>query len=397
MQTYKLLEEDTVLLSQPLLIQHFGRAGAQFLSQLHYWLEHSGCGQQHQGQKWIYNTEKTWASQLKLSARQFRRYVSQLTSKGIIFVKKLNPHKSNRTNYFSINYTLLDELIKNNPGLFLDKPPESSCFIHEDIMSPPLGHSVPIYIETKTTNKDLNKSDGLSIKQAGQGGKPINQVNQVNQVKNNNFKKNEKIKEKHEEAASQALSSEKLRKIQSIGKITTTRDMLAIWNETLGEKAKVSMSKELAPLLVSAYSKKFEQDLGQWRRYCELIRSSSYLMGGEFVLSPFWALKFGVIDRMRAGEFGVKLRYFCGQGSNDHIIVDGIKIQQLIDELDESLEAKATRLRLAEAIGAAAYHSWFHQARFIRKDGEIQLVAPNSFVEQIWESQFPWVQHEKTA
>ena len=39
MQTYKLLEQDSVLLSQPLLIEHFGRAGAQFLSQLHYWLE----------------------------------------------------------------------------------------------------------------------------------------------------------------------------------------------------------------------------------------------------------------------------------------------------------------------------------------------------------------------
>ena len=39
MQTFKLLPHDSVMLIQPELIEHFGRAGAQFLNQLHYWLE----------------------------------------------------------------------------------------------------------------------------------------------------------------------------------------------------------------------------------------------------------------------------------------------------------------------------------------------------------------------
>ncbi|MCX7351840.1 MAG: hypothetical protein NTW22_00965 [Proteobacteria bacterium] len=239
MQTYKLLEQDSVLLSQPLLIENFGRAGAQFLSQLHYWLEHSQCGQQHMGQKWIYNTENSWANQLKLSARQFRRHVSNLADKGIIFVQKLNPHKSNRTNYFSINYEQLNQLLAKDVSTSSSYS-QTRSFVHEDIMSSSSGHNVPIYIETNTTNKDINKSEAIAIELVGQGqtkNKPVDLVKQVNMMISKDMeKKEETVIDLVTSETSLVTENLNAEAIQLKKKTTTTQDMLEIWNTSLGEQ-----------------------------------------------------------------------------------------------------------------------------------------------------------------
>ena len=64
---------------------------------------------------------------------------------------------------------------------------------------------------------------------------------------------------------------------------------------------------------------------------------------------------------------------------------------------DESEKVKALRRTIAQAIGFANYHSWFHHASFIDQDGRILLVAPNAFVESKWEELFPWVNKENIA
>ena len=71
--------------------------------------------------------------------------------------------------------------------------------------------------------------------------------------------------------------------------------------------------------------------------------------------------------------------------------MDNIQINQLIDDLDESADTKAVRHTIAKAIGYAAYYSWFHQAKFVEKNGEVCLVAPNAFVEEYLQTHFDWV------
>jgi hypothetical protein len=391
MQTYKLLEQDSVLLSQPLLIEHFGRAGAQFLSQLHYWLEKKetlGC--KYQDSHWIYNSAESWAKQLHLSVRQIRRLISKFVESGVLRVEKLNPYKSIRTNYYSIDYDKLNASVSPRNNL------ETRSFVHSDILSPSSCHNGTIYIETKTTNKDINKSDAKPIERVGQGkpkNKPVDLVKQVNMMISKN-------KEKKEEmivggvTSKSSLVTEDLNTdvIQQKKKTTTSQDMLMIWNAILGEKAQASMSKDLAPLLVSAFHKKFEQNLDQWKSYCELIKTSPYLMGEHFQLSIFWGLKFSTIDRIRAGELGAKPNAINdGKGQGEESSVTEEQVEQMIEVLLESTEAKTTRLHIARAIGAAAYHSWFHQATFVPTDEGIQLVAPNAFVEQYWETHYQWV------
>ncbi len=386
MQTSRLLEQDIVLLAQPSLIELFGRAGAQFLNQLHYWLENPGCGENHQGKKWIYNTESAWSQQLKLSTRQFRRYVSSLTQKGIISVAKLHSHKSNRTNYFSINYESLEKLISGADNS--SQLSQTSSFAHEDILSASSGQSGPFYIETKITNKDFNKSDAESKKLTGQGA--VSEAEQVKQVER--VKKSISKIEKNRVGEDKTSQDDHFMKQQF--KTSTAQDMLEIWNTVLGEKSQATMSKDLAPQLVSAYSTKFEKDLNQWRRYCELIKTSEYLMKERFDLSLFWALKFSTIDRLRAGGLGVKPTSLSAASES---IANESQIDEMITALNESETTKALRRTIAQAVGSANYLSWFHQASFVEQEGKILLVAPNAFVESKWEELFPWINKENIA
>ena len=390
MQAYKLLQQDSVLLSQPLLIEHFGRAGAQFLSQLHYWLEKKdSIGCTYQGSHWIYNSAEDWAQQLHLSVRQIRRLISKFVESGVLRVKKLSPYKSVRTNYYSIDYEILNRSISQQTNK------KTRSFVHGDILSSSSCRNGTIYNDTKTTNKDINKSEEPPLERAGHEESEKKQVEPVKQVEILIPKKQKKEEKKADNTNSSEdiLLTKNSGDKKETGKTSTTQNMLAIWNETFNQKAKASMSKDLAPLLVSAYHKKFAQNLEQWQRYCGLIKSSPYLMGEQFQLSIFWGLKFSTIDRIRAGEFGVAKQSSIGngEGQGSASVFNNNQIEQMIEALSESREAKTTRLKIARTIGAAAYYSWFHQARFETRGEKIQLVAPNSFVEQAWETQFPWI------
>ena len=393
MQSMKILEGDGVLLSQPLLIEQFGRAGAQFLSQLHYWLNHNqNLGINHMGNRWIYNTESQWSEQLKLSVRQVRRYISLFLSKEIIKVEKLNPYKSIRTNYYSINYEKL--------GCLLDSKKMDDSVngrnVHEDILSSSSGHDGRMYIQ-RLSNKELNKSEEQGLEITNQEPDSKNSFKQVKNLKN--------IVEKSRVGCQEPVSSElqftepnkvgdvyakqasDLEIKKTLPKNNTAQTMLKIWNDSFGQDVK--MSKELAPLLVSAHSKKFEKNLNQWKGYCSLIKSSSYLMGERFQLSIFWALKFSTIDRIRSGNLGVKVDAIK-ENSNAPAISDQ-QVETMIENLSESERAKETRRKIAKAVGAPMYLSWFHQAQFADRAGCIQLIAPNDFVEQYWETHFDWL------
>jgi len=379
MQTYKLLKQDSVLLSQPILIENFGRAGAQFLSQLHYWLEKDGpFGHEHQGIRWIYNSAESWAEQLHLSVRQVRRLISRFLESGVLRVQKLNPCKSIRTNYYSIDYDALDAAVA--------KRSQTRCFSHSDILSSSSCHNDTIYIETKITNKDFNKSEKKSKKLAGQGD--ISEIEQVKQVKpvKKVIAKVEKGRKDEDKNTSQSPNPK-----NSQPKRSTAQDMLRVWNTILGEKAQAIMNKDLAPLLVSAFSTKFGKDIEQWKRYCDLIKTSDYLMKEGFDLSIFWVLKFSTIDRLWAGGLGVKP---ASLGSTSEVIISEHQTEEMINNLNESEKVKALRRTIAQAIGFANYLSWFHHASFVEQNGKILLIAPNAFVENIWAERFGWIHKE---
>ena len=379
MQTFKLLSNDTVLLSQPVLIKQFGRAGAHFLSQLHYWLNKNDLPScHHQGQRWIYNTAEQWAEQLQLSARHVRRLISEFVDLGVIRVAKLNKIKSVRTNYYSIDYDQLNSSIETH-----------AYKTSSDKKSLSLGQKVPITIQ-KLTNKDFNKSEQVqNFDEVGEGSNTLDQALQVKQVHDLNLK-NEKKKYTDLLQTSQRpkLVSKPIGITTSLEKTSTTQDMLKVWNEVFPEKAKTKLTKGLAPLLVAAFKHKFANNLANWQTYCEQIKSSTYIMRDSFNLTLIWALKFGTIERIRTGELGVKK----GEGTAIQVLTySEQQIEQMVENLQESPPAKAIRHKIIKAVGHNTYYSWFHLAKFSEEKEEIQLIAPNAFVAQYWETNFDWV------
>jgi hypothetical protein len=110
-------------------------------------------------------------------------------------------------------------------------------------------------------------------------------------------------------------------------------------------------------------------------------------MSESFELNIDWALKFATIERIRAGGLGVKIT----RDEREGCMVSTAQVEQMIEALADTALAKVVRHKIAKSIGAAAYYSWFHQAKFHEIDGDIRLEASNAFVEQYWETNFPWV------
>lgn len=384
-----LVEDEYVWCTRSSLINHFGYVAASFLSQINYWLKKQSCGVHYEGKKWIYNTSQEWAKQLHCGESSIRRAITQLRKSGVISVKKLSSDPRNRTNYFCINQQNLDLIVGSTKEVRLKVIPDASA------------QNERMYNDTKTTNKEINKSEELSPEQIAEDKeKQVELVKQVKKIKIGSQKNSKidsnRISPEHGVTTSsqfskvtrpEEISSQKAPLITP--KTSTAQDMLRIWNEVLGEKTKASMSKELAPLLVSAHGKKFEKNLEQWKTYCSLIKSSSYLMGDRFQLSIFWALKFSTIDRIRSGNWGVSVEAM--KENSDASVVNGQQVEVMIENLSESEKAKETRRKIAKAVGIPMYLSWFHQAQLADREGGIQLIAPNSFVEQYWETHFDWL------
>lgn len=103
-----LLTAESPLVLLPSLASEFGIAEAIILQQIHYISQQDGKGLIHDGHKWIYNTLEDWHNKLSCwSMATVERALSKLKKLGIILVDRLGKHKSNRTNYYRIDYPKL--------------------------------------------------------------------------------------------------------------------------------------------------------------------------------------------------------------------------------------------------------------------------------------------------
>ena len=107
----KLLTRDTPIIILPTLAAAFGILEAVFLQQLHYLSLQSKIGIRHDGHKWIYNTLDQWHGVLPCwSVASIERAITKLKKLGVIHIEKLSPHRSNRTNYYRIDYAKIADL-----------------------------------------------------------------------------------------------------------------------------------------------------------------------------------------------------------------------------------------------------------------------------------------------
>jgi hypothetical protein len=351
----KALTTDSVLIIQPCISRALGKSTAIFLQQVHYWLHaNDGVGRVIHGTKWIHNSLEQWQKNISiLSVSTIKRSIQKLRSLNILMVDHFGYKKSDRTNWYSINYKQLLKFIqslsdqqgrrklKNDHTLPSDQEGKDEDFSNNNQlkMNQSLGHFEPMY-NTKITNKEnTNKSE-----------KKIDNLNEEE-------KQTDEVKKNY-----------------------LAHQLLNVWNEEVGSKLKMSqMTKERARYLVAAYKTKFQSCMDQWRFFCRKITSSDFLMGrikSSFQITIDWALKFHTIQRILEGSLGVQ---FKGEPLNK-IICSQEQVLGDIKQTQEDDWIKDFRQRIVQILGHATYYSWFRQIKFSKNDGVIMMDTPSKFI-----------------
>ncbi|MBY0280716.1 MAG: hypothetical protein K2W94_00980 [Alphaproteobacteria bacterium] len=335
----RLLANDGIcLVTHPEVALILGKSEAIFLQQLHYWLtSDSEIGTVLEGKRWIYNSYKAWADNLRIySESTIRRAISKLEKMGIILTQNLNKKKSDHTKWYTINYDALKNLI---PGLSNSKQQDRA------------GESKP--------NGRLLKMSSPSV--------------QNEHIINNENKKDFRDK---------TLSHTKIpsnENTQTNFEKDKFRQMVLIWNQIVEEgKKTIELNSKRISFLKKAFETKFEYCLEKWKEFCRRVASSKFLMGeikASFKASLDWVLKFDILQRILEGDYGVGDRVVYGRTIQN----DSKKIETEIQNAPENQLIKQFRLGLLNRIGLASYSSWFKDTKIRIENKQLIVIPVSSF------------------
>jgi hypothetical protein len=323
-----------------LLAKMYGRTAGVLLYKIHYWIEKK-AGEEVGGTRWVFNTAEGWAEQVYVSARQIQNIVSKLLKDGIIKIAKLHKNKWNRTNFYTINYDLLFKRISEFCN---SNKPTKTAEETETLVGEPVEQAQSLNLSTISELQTF-VADSVEAKA------PAN--NQSN---------------------------------------TTVQDMVRVWNECLGEKAKARPNLQLSPLLVSAFKTKFGSSLVEWGNYCEQLKSSSYIMGKTFNLSISWALSFSTVDRIRNCELGVMRTAEINKPAVDSDVdVEKSKLEKEINALDATPLVKAVISQVLKEVGTAECKAYFLPSTFEETKGKVIITAANDWAKRHISDNYNWL------
>ncbi|MGY0203901.1 hypothetical protein ACW7EJ_10270 [Acinetobacter soli] len=113
---YLLISGDYPLIASPTLAKAYGVAAANFLQKLHYCLENNE-GKIFNGKKYWFHSYEQWQATLGVySVSTIKRIVAKLKQAGILVIEKLAQNKWLQTNFYTINYKKIKQLITLNNG-----------------------------------------------------------------------------------------------------------------------------------------------------------------------------------------------------------------------------------------------------------------------------------------
>lgn len=363
-----------------------GRNEANFLEILHYYLGCDRIGIFHKGEKWIYNPAYVWAEKMGKCERSFKTYMGNLRDMGILKVEKLSETFSDQTNYYTIDYKRLKELLDAHLGIKISKDelPDGGRKLgdlHDEL------HDLIALSNTYKSNKSITEN----FKNL-EGGNSRVEIMEVNSQSNYVVKGPEPIAREESGGFSivDYLKTFKVR-LQALKRNTRCVDMYEIIHEVLGEKVSGLgyLTKAICQRLGGALTRKFGGDLEKFREYLNRIRLSKYIMSSKFILTIFTLLSFSFIDRIIGGDLGIAQKEVSEMKQNNTILSLTVDEKELIKEkmrneidlLDEPVECKEARKAALNALGAALYKSWLSDAvKFKLDDSGVVIEAPNAFV-----------------
>lgn len=316
----------------------------KILKQLSFWsLSSKNYGVEKDYKTWIYNTLDQWAEQLDTSVSTVRRTIKSLKEKGFISAQHLSPNKRNRTLYYSVNFEAIVQFLSEQ------KRPKN---IEEKIV--PSAH--------------FSNTAKQAFEQMGE---------QMDEQMYNNIQDQDQINKSNKSEVPPNISSDKTASTsneRNTPTTTTVQDMIKIFRREF-PKVKITLTLQLCRNLVAAFRTKFDSNLKTWKRYLELIKTSTFITSEKFTLSLFWIIKFLTIDRIRNGELGVD----SGKLSVDYDEIER-KAWNHVDSVNESKECKLFRRKIVEIISPAAYTAWFTKTVLTFKENRFCLKTESSFM-----------------
>ena len=155
-------------------------------------------------------------------------------------------------------------------------------------------------------------------------------------------------------------------------------EMLKIWNEIVEEKNKtvIKLTSKREQALNLRFKEFFNNDILQWKEFCQKIASSKFLMGEvtNFKAQLDWVLKEDNLLKILENS------YLTGDRI---IVVESI----LMDETEDNEKTisdpiwRQTRTNLKKQLGEGAFNSWFINVEFENIINDtVHLVAPTKFI-----------------
>jgi hypothetical protein len=250
------------------LLESFNKVEAALIHQINYWtIKEQGVV--HEGNRYIYNLQKEWARQLKVSVRTAGRAFASLVKRGVITIKKLCKNPRYRMNFVTLNYDVLAENL-TSPS---KKSDGSSAGVSSHAIQPKWRLEDKDYIHNNQVLENVKKQP--QVERLSTGMKGLGNV----------------LESVVGKATGQTIKPQK-RDIGNRQTQQTAFEMLRIWNLAIPEMC-TSMSKELARDLVAAYNLKFKKNMEAWRQFVSLTKNQMDMLEVESLKE---ATRFKFID-----------------------------------------------------------------------------------------------------
>jgi len=173
-------------------------------------------------------------------------------------------------------------------------------------------------------------------------------------------------------------TTNKLSKDNSHASDEIVKKMSDIWTAIVEHgKGRIELTRRRIAFLKQAFKDKFGSNLENWKKYCEDIASSGFLMGkikASFRATLDWALKFDNIVKVLEGNYGIK------RPSPTDSLPSHLNLQEEIVSSKEIQKVKEFRGLCLRRVGNAKYISYFKNLNIeLDPTGKILLTAQHKF------------------
>ena len=164
------------------------------------------------------------------------------------------------------------------------------------------------------------------------------------------------------------------------GRVNISQKMISIWHSTVETSSeKTILTAWRSKALKKALYGMFQNDLSQWKSYCERIEANTFLMGGgarKWKVTLDWAVRPENVQKVREGVY-------TGQKETASEILERNKPLRG-EEIQGSETWKAFCFSLSRIIGTSPVRAWFGTVTPVDFEGESPKIQCQGAFQRDW-------------